>query len=241
MTSFMDYIHSGQLTVSNLLLGNYSAMGLTTEEMMLWLQLSRKNIQGDTFPDLIPLAKEMNISKERIFFLLNQLVEKDAIEIKTTTDKQGRKTDIYLLEKIYEKLFALLDQKEEKQQEKAQELQVKELYQSFEQEFGRSLSPMEYQRVGQWLEEDKYQPELIQLALREAVLNQAYNLNYVDRILLSWERKNITTKVQVQKEQARRKEILLQKEAESKTPKTELPKVSLYNWLKEEGQSKNDK
>ena len=36
---------------------------------------------------------------------------------------------------------------------------------------------------------DHYQPEILKLALREAVLNQAYSFNYVDRILLSWERK----------------------------------------------------
>ena len=64
----------------------------------------------------------------------------------------------------------------------------------FEQEFGRPLSASEFQRIGQWLEEDHYQPEIIKLALREAVLNQAYSFNYVDRILLSWERKNLKTK-----------------------------------------------
>ena len=48
---------------------------------------------------------------------------------------------------------------------------------------------------------------MIQFALREAVLNQAYSLNYIDRILLSWERKNITSKEQVEEEQKRRKTV----------------------------------
>ncbi len=81
----------------------------------------------------------------------------------------------------------------------------------FESEFGRPLSAIEYQRISQWLEEDKYQPDLIQFALREAVLNQAYSLNYIDRILLSWERKNITSKEQVEEEQKRRKNSLCRK------------------------------
>lgn len=241
MTSLMDYIHAGQLSISNVLLENYIALGLTTEEMMLWLQLARKKVQGDDFPDLIPLAEDMGISKERIFFLLNQLVDKQVIEIKSIPDDQGRRTDYYDLDNIYKKILVLQEQLEKEAAEKNSEQSVKNLYQNFEQEFGRSLSPMEYQRVGQWLEEDKYTPELIQLALREAVLNQAYNLNYVDRILLAWERKNITTKAQVQKEQQRRKEILMQKEEEKQAPKKDLPKVSLHNWLKEEEQSSNDK
>lgn len=240
MTSFMDYIHSGHLTVSNLLLENYTAMGLTTDEMMLWLRLAGKNGQGNSFPDLIPIAKEMGITNEQIYFLLNQLVEKQALEIKSLLDEKGRRTDYYDLDKIYEKLEMILLQKEIEIKEKASDEQVKQLYQSFEQEFGRPLSPIEYQRIGQWLDEDKYRPEIIQLALREAVLNQAYNLNYVDRILLAWEKKNITTKAQVQKEQQRRKDILMLKEAEKEEPDTELPKVSLYNWLKERKQKSDD-
>ncbi len=67
----------------------------------------------------------------------------------------------------------------------------------------------------------------MKLALREAVLNQAYSFNYVDRILLSWERKNLRTKQQVEEDQKRRKQQLLQREVEQPTHQEELPKVSL--------------
>ncbi|KFN91146.1 chromosome replication initiation protein [Tetragenococcus muriaticus PMC-11-5] len=102
----------------------------------------------------------------------------------------------------------------------------------FEKEFGRALSPIEYQRIGQWIEEDEYSPDLIQLALKEAVLNQAYSLNYIDRVLLSWERKNITTEQQVEEEQKRRKRKMLNKE--TTRSEKELPNVSLHNWLEED-------
>lgn len=61
---------------------------------------------------------------------------------------------------------------------------VTTLYRTFEEEFGRTLSPIQYQRIGQWLEEDHYSPELILLALKEAVLNQKYNFNYIDSIFI---------------------------------------------------------
>jgi len=96
------------------------------------------------------------------------------------------------------------------------------------------LSAIEFQRIGQWLEEDHYQPEILKLALREAVLNQAYSFNYVDRILLSWERKNLKTKQQVEEDQKRRKQQMLQKEVETTNAQPEaLPKVTLKNWLEE--------
>ncbi len=89
--------------------------------------------------------------------------------------------------------------------------------------------------IGQWLETDHYQPELIRLALREAVLNQAYSLKYIDRILLAWERKNITTKEQVAEDQKRRKQALIQKEIEQQGAQNEpIPKVTLHNWLNPE-------
>ena len=38
---------------------------------------------------------------------------------------------------------------------------------------------------------------MIVLALQEAVLNQAWNLKYMDRILRSWEKQHVTTPQQV--------------------------------------------
>ena len=89
--------------------------------------------------------------------------------------------------------------------------------------------------IGQWLITDHYSPELIRLALREAVLNQAYSLKYIDRILLAWERKNITTKEQVAADQKKRKDSMIQNEIEQQGQTQEsLPKVTLHNWLNPE-------
>ena len=140
-------------------------------------------------------------------------------------------TDSYDLTLIYQRLSLYLQQQQKTVESANEQEKISQLYQSFEAEFSRPLSPMEFQRIGQWLEEDNYQVELIQLALREAVLNQVYSLNYVDRILLSWERKNIRTGAQVKEEQQKRKRQMMQKE--EKTTKV-LPKVSLHNWLEED-------
>ena len=177
------------------------------------------------------IAEDMSYNQQEIYYLLNQLVQKQFIQIVSQKDLRGMMHDSYDLTLVYQKLALLLSQKTKQVEEKQLQEKISELYQNFEAEFGRPLSPMEYQRIGQWLEEDHYQVELIQLALREAVLNQAYSLNYIDRILLSWERKNIRTSEQVMDEQKRRKRQMMQKE--EPTTKT-LPKISLHNWLEEE-------
>uniref|UniRef100_UPI00403FA75A DnaD domain protein n=1 Tax=Candidatus Enterococcus willemsii TaxID=1857215 RepID=UPI00403FA75A len=231
MISLQEYLSKGQTVLSNILIENYRHLGMTNDEFLLWIQLYRYHEAGDEFPDLIPISKNMGITQQDIYQLLNQLVQKNVIMIESKRSSDGRITDYYDFSPIFEKLRVLLKQQQNQAENQQFERQVQHLYQMFEAEFGRPLSPIEYQRIGQWLEEDQYQPELVQLALKEAVLNQAYSLNYIDRILISWERKNIHSTAQVEEEQKRRKRQLLQK---APTSEKKLPKISMHNWLDEE-------
>lgn len=233
MLSLTKYLQSGQTTISNLLFVNYRKMGLESEEFLFILQLHMKQQEGDLFPDLQLIAINMGLKSDQVYQILNRLVGGGFLVIETIT-VDGKKADQYNLLPLYERLEKYLDSQASKAKENQQEQEIQSVYRLFEQEFGRPLSSIEFQRIGQWLEEDHYQPEVLKLALREAVLNQAYSFNYIDRILLSWERKNLRTKQQVEEEQKRRKQQLLQKEVEQSAQSEELPKVSLTNWLEEE-------
>ena len=69
----------------------------------------------------------------------------------------------------------------------------------FEKEFGRTLSPMEYEIINAW-QENNISDETIILALKEAVYNGVTNLRYIDRILSEWTKKGIKTKEDLEKE-----------------------------------------
>lgn len=84
-----------------------------------------------------------------------------------------------------------------------------------------------------WLDEDKYPLELIEMALREAVLNQVYSLKYVDRILLNWEKKNIRSKAQVEKESQSYRNKKMADNGQNDQQKPTKP-VPLHNWLDDE-------
>ncbi|EOL44203.1 DnaD domain protein [Enterococcus caccae] len=235
MLSINEYLKAGETTVSNLVIENYQKIGLTDEEFLFWLQLFRSQAKGDLFPDLAEISQIMEKPIDVIYKLLNQLVSRGLLIIQTKQNEQGQMMDTYDLLPIFDKIALLQQKQTEKQQERSSEETIKQLYQGFEKEFGRQLSPIELEMIGQWLETDHYQPELIRLALREAVLNQAYSLKYIDRILLAWERKNITTKEQVAEDQKRRKQVLIQKEIEQQDAANEpIPKVTLHNWLNPE-------
>lgn len=56
------------------------------------------------------------------------------------------------------------------------------------QENGFILMPIHYEKIQKWKNDD-----LTRYAIKKAVLNGKYNINYVDKILFNWERNNITT------------------------------------------------
>lgn len=65
------------------------------------------------------------------------------------------------------------------------------LYQSFEQEIGRPLSPIQQQELGYMLED--FSPDLIQESLREAVSQGKANFAYIKAILNRWKSDNLLT------------------------------------------------
>ena len=68
-----------------------------------------------------------------------------------------------------------------------------QLYQRFEAEFSRPLSPIEAETLSMWLDEDGHKTELIIAALREAVVSGKLNFRYIDRILFEWKRNGVQT------------------------------------------------
>ncbi len=229
MLSIKDFLKADMTTISNLLLTNYKKIGLSDQEFLFYIQLLKFRQEGNYFPDLSLVSEVMTAPVEDLYRLLQGLNDKGAISIETLMNQQGQAEDRYDLTLIYDKLAHYLEQQQEKEVQIKSENKVTTLFQTFEIEFGRPLSPIEYETIQSWLNQDKYEVELIELALREAVLNQAYSLKYIDRILLSWERKNLKSKQQVQQDQKKR---LSQIDAQNESSnEEELPFVPLHNWL----------
>jgi DNA replication protein len=66
-----------------------------------------------------------------------------------------------------------------------------DLYSLFESEMGRPLTPMEFETIVGWIDQDKHSEALIEAALKEAVFAGKIHFRYVDRILLEWQRNRI--------------------------------------------------
>lgn len=230
--SLMDYLKAGQISVSNLLLEHYQTIGLDNDSFIVLLQLFSFESRGNHFPDVHQLSERTKLSDESLYQVINKLLQEGFITLETRQNN-GQSSDFYNLEGVYHKLESILMLK----QEQTVQIEINEerasVFQKIEIEFGRSLSPIEMEMINDWLEKDHYAPELIVLALREAVINQAYSLKYIDRILLSWERKNIKTTQQVQTEKERfQDKTQYQNKYTNQEDEGDKPDIPLFDWTK---------
>ena len=98
------------------------------------------------------------------------------------------------------------------------------LYEFVEQNFGRTLTPLEYEEISSW--EDS---ELTRYAIKQAVLSNKCGVKYISRILNAYERENIKTVQQAQERErqyieAKKSKISIQKNMKEQQKKLERDK-----------------
>ncbi|TSO26339.1 DnaD domain protein [Lactobacillus sp. LL6] len=204
---YNSYRALGFTTLQNGLIAYYSQLGLSDIQLILIIQLEAFNQRGEHFPSNEKIAANTNLTTNDVANLIQQMIDQGLLSIEQTTDSKGRIGNRYNLNPLYEKLDNYLDEHILiKNNQNNQTIEVTDslennpinmLARQFEVEFGRYLSPIERQELSAWLTVDHYSPEIIKMALREAVLSQVYSLKYVDRILLNWQRHNLKTVYEV--------------------------------------------
>ncbi|MBS4762314.1 DnaD domain protein [Carnobacteriaceae bacterium zg-ZUI252] len=178
---------------------HYQTLNLTSEEVMLLAQYAIED------GDMERVAKQMHLNDNQLAKMINALLEKQHITMETTTTSDGKIDVVYSMEPIYQKLATLL-----LQETPTQHANTQDLITTFEQEFGRAFSSIELETIIGWVKEDQFEESLILMALKEAVISQAVNLRYIERILLNWRQKNIKTAQQVQQETRKYRQSLAQ-------------------------------
>lgn len=205
---YQDYRTLGFTTLQNGLIAYYHDLKVSDAEFVLLIQLEAFAQRGEHFPANDQLAANTNFTSNEIAELIQRLIDRQQLVIKQVTDQSGRISDRYDLSPLYEQLDHYLSEHLRSQPElsdgttsKSTSLDndpLNKLLRQFEMEFGRFMSPIEREEIQSWLVVDRYQADIIVLALREAVLSQAYSLKYVDRVLLNWQRHNLKTVAEVE-------------------------------------------
>lgn len=100
------------------------------------------------------------------------------------------------------------------------------------QENGFVLAPIHYEVISNW--EDN---ELTRYAIKQAVLNNKYNIKYIDKILYSYKKDNITTIQQVierEEEHKNKIDLYYQNKYKIKESRYEKTQRKIEEWLKED-------
>lgn len=167
------YKEKNYLINSNVLKG-IKSLNLSTDELLLLIYF----INEEKALDLNKVKNALNFSEEDILNTYSSLITKGLIEVKVIKEN-GKVSESISLDILYDKL--IMNSKEEK------EINT-DIYSKFESEFGRSLSPIEYETINRWLNLG-IDEGMILNALREAVINGVSNLRYIDKILYEWTKK----------------------------------------------------
>lgn len=196
--------------VPQLLFLRYKELGISLEDLYFMIYL----LNSDSLvfnPKKISI--DLGVDMPLILETVNNLVEKDVLSLEIR--KEGNIRNEYLnLDKLYNKLSFLLIN-EEKEEPSTN------LFDVFEKEFGRTLSPIEYELINGWLD-NEFSEDLVKCALKEAVYNGVSNLRYIDKILYEWKKKGIKTIEDVENNKT---------QYHSYKEKEEKPEVFSYDWL----------
>ncbi|HES2369707.1 TPA: DnaD domain protein [Streptococcus pyogenes] len=76
---------------------------------------------------------------------------------------------------------------------KGEPLDKKELFDNFQNNWMRLLSPFEIEDINKWIDEEKMPAEVVNEALKSTILYNAPNLRYLNRVLNNWKRQGIDT------------------------------------------------
>lgn len=190
MEKIQDIIND-QIHLPGKLLSHYTQLNLTETEVMLIIQIHYFIQIGDYFPTPNKLSSNLSIDERSCTKILRTLIQRKLLNIEQKENKEGRLTEVYSLTPLWQNLYSDKGLSEEDNKlEKNLEIVI---FQQFEQEFGRPLSPFEIELISGWIDTDRFDIKLIEAALREAVLLGKLNLKYIDRILREWNKKGIRT------------------------------------------------
>lgn len=208
----LNYLKEKPIIIPRILLNNYLRLNITAEELIILIYIMDIGDKTIYNPDLF--VKELGMSKSHVMELINNLIEKKILAITINKNKNNISEEYLTLDLLYRKITNIILDKE-----LPSTTNNNDVFSIFEKEFGRTLSPIEYEKINSWLNEDMDKSLIIE-ALKEAIYNNVTSLRYIETILYDWKKKGIKTKEDINKERTRYKKS-----------KKEVPEVFDYNWV----------
>jgi len=188
--SLINLLKDRPYIVPKALLSNYIELGISPEELVIIIVIMAYGNKVIYDPE--SFARDINDNKHHVMKVINGLIDKNILSL--VIEKNNRKTYEYIsLDILYDKLYNIIIGNNDS------EVIDESVFSVFEGELGRMISPMEYEKIKEWITSGNSN-ELIVLALKEAVMKGVSNFNYIDSILNNWKKKGYKNKSDIDKE-----------------------------------------
>ncbi len=198
-----DILKSGQLVIPFFFLKNYKKFELTMEEFVFLMYFYHLGERFLLNPE--QYCNDLGLDIAGVMNYISVLTDKGFIQVDVIKNDKGVIEEYVILEPFFQKMELIV------MDEATQEKSDSNVFELIEKEFGRTISPMEYEIIKAWLD-NNINEAVITEAVREATFNGVSNLRYIDKILFEWGKKGITTvkdveKMRKKREQKEEKEI----------------------------------
>lgn len=184
----LNLVKTRNLNISSNIFFHINELNITYEELYVLIYLM--NLDNLEF-DMVKMSENMNMKPKELLRIINGLTEKNYLKLEVVK-KESNVSELINLDGLYQKMVFDIIGKEEKKEVS------NTLFDEFEKEFKRPLTPKEFQIINAWREVG-YLDETIILALKEATYNGAYSVAYIDKVLSNWDKKGIKTALDVEK------------------------------------------
>ncbi|MBS9335872.1 DnaD domain protein [Fructobacillus papyrifericola] len=195
-------LNAGQTAVHNYLLSHYRDIGLDNDDLVIYLQITRLQNQGDQASPKL-LAATMKVTEQAVSERLKGFVQRDLM----TVSNLGNRQEYFDFTPLFDKLLSGKAVKVDNPVVSTGEQSRRQVVRVLQGEFGRPLSPMELQTINQWFDIEHFDPNMMVLAIREAIANNARSLRYIESILINWQKANLNSAQAVQLEKERRRGV----------------------------------
>lgn len=182
----IDIFKQGHIVIPLFMLQHYKELKLEIGEFLFLMYLY--NLGNKFIFDPSKFADDLNLDIKDIMNYIGALSDKHFIRVEVMKNDKGLMEEMVLMDDFYSKL-SLITMDEVNNVSSADNSNI---YEIIEKEFGRTLSPMEYEIIRAWLDNGMSE-ELIQEAIKEATYNGVSNLRYIDKILYEWSKLGIKT------------------------------------------------
>ena len=218
-SKIIDILKEGNIVIPSYLLKNYKKLKLELNEFIFLMYLYNKG--NNTVFDPAKFSNDLGIELEKTLEHVSNLNDKNYLKVEVVKNDKGIMEEHISIDDFYSKLSLLLAEEVNNTDNSKSNV-----FEVIEKEFGRTLSPIEYEIIKAWLDSN-ISEELITEALKEATFNGVSNLRYIDKILYEWGKKGIKTKEDIEKNKQKRNS------SRSKNEDLDLD-IMDWNWFEDE-------